>query len=258
MTTALIADDEPLLREALMRQLAKAWPKLEIVAQARNGREAIELFELHKPDICFLDIQMPGMSGVEAAQVIGRRAHIVFVTAYDQFAVQAFAAGVLDYLVKPVEPARLNETIERLKDRLAMTARAINSKKLIEELNCQLQNSSSPEYLSWLRVRIGIKVHVIAVEDIDYFQSEDKYTRLCWRSATETFSEGLLRTPIKGLLPQLDPNQFVQIHRSAIVNLSSISHVIRGQNDTGTAYFTGCNKTLPISRAHFSQFRTLL
>src|SRR5206468_7165104 len=119
--TALIADDEPLLRKALTRMLAKAWPELEVVIQARNGREAVELFEAQKPDICFLDVHMPGMSGVEAARMIGRRAHLVFVTAYDQYAVQAFDEGALDYLVKPVERARLADTVARLQERLRAT-----------------------------------------------------------------------------------------------------------------------------------------
>ena len=119
--TALIADDEPLLHDALARQLAAAWPELEIVAEARNGREAIRHFEARRPDVCFLDVHMPGLSGVEAAHHIGRRAHLVFVTAYDQYAVQAFAEGVLDYLVKPVEEPRLKETVARLRERLQLT-----------------------------------------------------------------------------------------------------------------------------------------
>jgi DNA-binding LytR/AlgR family response regulator len=118
IATALVADDEPLLREALVRLLAGAWPELRIVAQARNGREAIDLFETHHPNVCFLDVQMPGKTGVEAAQHIGRRAHLVFVTAFDQYAVEAFARGALDYLVKPVEPARLAETVQRLQERM--------------------------------------------------------------------------------------------------------------------------------------------
>jgi DNA-binding LytR/AlgR family response regulator len=258
MTTALIADDEPLLREALIGLLVQAWPELEIVAQARNGREAIELFGLKKPEVCFLDIRMPGISGIEAARQIGRRTHIVFVTAFDHFAIQAFETGALDYLVKPVELARLYETVERLKDRIAMASRAINSETLIEELNRQLQDFSQPEYLSWLRVRIGVKVRVIAVDDIDFFQSEDKYTLFSWHNQTETYSEGLVRTPIKALMPQLDPKKFARIHRSAIVKLASISHVIRGKNDTGTLYLKDSDKTLPVSRAHLSQFRAML
>src|SRR5262245_47760232 len=125
--TALIADDEPLLRESLERMLANAWSELRVVARARNGREAVDQFETAQPDICFLDVHMPGMTGVEAARHIGRRAHLVFVTAFDQYAVQAFAHGVLDYLVKPVEPARLDETVTRLKERLRASAPALNT-----------------------------------------------------------------------------------------------------------------------------------
>ena len=129
-----MADDEPLLREALVRMLASAWPELEVVAQARNGREAIDLFEAHKPHICFLDVQMPGKTGVEAAQHIGRRAHLVFVTAFDQYAVQAFAQGALDYLVKPVEPARLAETVQRLQERLRAAQPALDTEALLQQL----------------------------------------------------------------------------------------------------------------------------
>src|SRR5215510_2046968 len=137
--TALIADDEPLLREALAGQLAQVWPELEVIAQARNGREAVELFEARHPDVCFLDVHMPGLSGVEAAHRIGNRAHLVFVTAYDHYAVEAFAHGVLDYLVKPVEPARLAETVARLKARLAAAQPAANTASLLEQLAAQLE-----------------------------------------------------------------------------------------------------------------------
>src|SRR5690349_24232640 len=127
--TALIADDEPLLREALRRQLKVAWPDLEIVAEARNGREAVRLFDERHPDICFLDVHMPGLSGVDAANHIGRRAHVVFVTAFDHYAVQAFAQGALDYLLKPVEQPRLAETVNRLKERLHSSRPAINTEQ---------------------------------------------------------------------------------------------------------------------------------
>ena len=141
--TALIADDEPLLRDALERLLVQVWPELEIVAQARNGREAIDQFEAQQPDICFLDVHMPGMTGVEAARHIGRRAHLVFVTAYDQYAVQAFAQGVLDYLVKPVEPARLAETVARLQERLRAAQPALNTEALLQQLAASLQKQLS-------------------------------------------------------------------------------------------------------------------
>src|SRR5579859_5165876 len=139
MTSALIADDEPLLREALRRQLAQLWPELGIVAEARNGREAVEFFEALRPDVCFLDVHMPGLSGVDAARLIGRRAHLIFVTAFDQYAVEAFAQGVLDYLVKPLEPARLAETVSRLRDRLRAAEPATNTEVLLRQLATQLQ-----------------------------------------------------------------------------------------------------------------------
>ena len=141
--TALVADDEPLLREALVRQLSAAWPELRVVAEARNGREAIDLFAAHRPDICFLDVQMPGKSGVEAAQHIGRGAHLVFVTAFDQYAVQAFAQGALDYLVKPVEPARLAETVQRLQERLRASTPARDTEALLEQLAKALRPAAS-------------------------------------------------------------------------------------------------------------------
>src|SRR6478609_5667436 len=148
--TAIVADDEPLLREVLVRMLGHAWPALEVVAQARNGREAIDLFDARKPDICFLDVQMPGKTGVEAAQHIGRRAHLVFVTAFDQYAVQAFAEGALDYLVKPIEPARLADTVRRLQERLNASQPALNTEALIAQLAVAFRSPSTPQALSWV------------------------------------------------------------------------------------------------------------
>src|SRR6476661_5529558 len=151
---ALIADDEPLLLDALRRQLKVAWPELEIVAEARNGREAMRLFDERRPDICFLDVHMPGLSGVDAANHIGRRAHLVFVTAYDHYAVQAFAQGALDYLLKPVEQARLAETVSRLKERLQLSRPAINTEQLLQQLSEQLaklKGSGEGEPLRWIR-----------------------------------------------------------------------------------------------------------
>src|SRR5690348_15231610 len=176
--TALIADDEPLLREALERMLAQLWPELRVVAQARNGREAIDLFETHRPDICFLDVQMPGKSGVEAAQHIGRQAHLVFVTAYQEYAVQAFAQGVLDYLVKPVEPARLAETVARLQERLRLAQPALSTDELLQQLAQSLQRKAGPATLRWLRASIGQTVRLIAVEDVDFLRADEKYTQI--------------------------------------------------------------------------------
>src|SRR4051812_16657811 len=150
--TALIAEDEPVLRDALRRQLASAWPALEIVAEARNGREAVRLFDERHPDVCFLDVQMPGLSGVEAATHIGRRAHLVFVTAYGHYAVEAFARGALDYLLKPVDPARLLDTVGRLQERLQASRPAIHTAQLLQELGAQLarlQADRKDESLRW-------------------------------------------------------------------------------------------------------------
>src|SRR4051812_20912541 len=166
--TALIADDEPLLREALRRQLADVWPELAIVAEARNGREAVRLFEERHPDICFLDVHMPGLSGVDAANHIGRRAHLVFVTAYDHYAVQAFAQGALDYLLKPVEQSRLAETANRLKERLQSSRPAINTEQLLQQLAAQLGKlggGAKGEPLRWIRAQAGETVGPLPVED---------------------------------------------------------------------------------------------
>lgn len=255
--TALIAEDEPLLRETLQRQLAATWAELDVVALARNGREAVALFEQHRPDVCFLDVHMPGLSGVEAARVIGRRAHLVFVTAYDHYAVQAFAAGVLDYLVKPVEAARLAETVARLQERLAAAQPAANTDALLQQLAAQLQRGSAPLPLRWLRAQVGQTLHLIAVDDIDYLRADSKYTLVAWRGDGGRPGEALVRTPIKDLLAQLDPQQFAQIHRSVVVNLRAVSHVVRSDNDTATVFLRHRTETLPVSRSWLHLFRQM-
>ena len=181
--TALIADDEPLLRAALAKQLGEVWPELDITAQARNGREAIELFEAKRPAICFLDVQMPGASGIDAARAIGRRAHLVFVTAHVEYAVQAFAHGVLDYLVKPVESTRLAETVARLRERLETSQPATNTEALLRELATHLKKSGIPAPMHWLRAQTGQTLRLIAVDDVDYLRADTKYTRVAWRAA---------------------------------------------------------------------------
>ena len=255
--TALIADDEPLLRDALERMLVRAWPELKIVSRARNGREAIDQFEAQRPDICFLDVQMPGKTGVEAAQHIGRRAHLVFVTAYDQYAVQAFAQGVLDYLVKPVEPARLAETVTRLKERLRASQPALNTEALLQQLVANLARNKEPETLKWVRASVGQTVRLIAVDDIDYLRSEEKYTQIAWRDDAGQPRDAVIRTPLKELIGQLDPAQFAQVHRSVVVNLRAISHVTRGPNETANIHLKGRDQVLPVSRSYLHLFRQM-
>ena len=253
--TALIADDEPLLRKSLMRMLAEAWPELDIVGQARNGREAVEQFEALLPDICFLDVHMPGLSGVEAARYIGRRAHLVFVTAFDQYAVQAFEHGALDYLVKPVESARLTDTVGRLQERLLSAKPAPDTDALIEQLATRLRQDTAPTALKWIRASVGQTVRMIAVEEIDFLRSDEKYTRIAWRSNERESGEALIRTPLRELLAQLDATQFVQVHRAVVVNLRAISHVTRGENETAEIHLRGRSEVLPVSRSHLHHFR---
>jgi DNA-binding LytR/AlgR family response regulator len=257
--TALIADDEPLLRDELAALLAQAWPELEVVAQARNGREAVEGVEAHRPDVCFLDVQMPGLSGVDAARQIGARAHIVFVTAFDQYALKAFEQGVLDYLVKPVEPDRLASTVARLQDRLrsAQPAPAPATEELLHQLATHLQRRGGPASLRWIRATVGHGVRLIAVDDIDFIRSDEKYTLIAWRADGGKPSEALISTPLKTLLAQLDDTQFAQVHRSVAVNLRSISQVTRGVNETAQIHLKGRDEVLPVSRSFLHLFRQM-
>jgi DNA-binding LytR/AlgR family response regulator len=255
--TALVADDEPLLREQLVRMLAAAWPQLQVVAQARNGREAIDLFDEHHPHICFLDVQMPGKTGVEAAQHIGRRAQLVFVTAFDQYAVQAFAQGALDYLVKPVEPARLAETVLRLQERLRVPAPTRDLDALLAQLARVLNPSGGQETLRWFKASVGSTVRLIAVEDVDYLRAEEKYTQVAWHDDAGQPREAVIRTSLKDLIPQLDAAQFAQVHRSVVVNLSAVSHITRGENETADIHLKRRPEVLPVSRSYLHLFRQM-
>jgi DNA-binding LytR/AlgR family response regulator len=257
--TALIADDEPLLREALRRQLASVWPELEIVAEARNGREAVRLFDERHPEICFLDVHMPGLSGVDAANHIGRRAHLVFVTAYDHYAVQAFAQGALDYVLKPVEQARLAETASRLKERLQASRPAVNTEQLLQQLSAQLatlQGRGKRQPLRWIRAQAGRTVRLIAIGDVDYLRSDAKYTLVGWRDGGRP-AEAVVRMPLKDLLDQLDSDQFAQVHRSVVVNLRAIRHVTRHDNETAEIHLKGRGDVLPVSRNYVHLFRQM-
>jgi DNA-binding LytR/AlgR family response regulator len=257
--TALVAEDEPVLREALVQQLAQAWPELDVVAQARNGREAVEQFEAHHPDICFLDVHMPGLSGVDAARKIGRRAHLVFVTAFDDYAVEAFAHGVLDYVMKPVEPARLADTVARLQQRVAAAQPALDTQAVLQKLADQLaelQRGVAPRPLRWIRAQVGRTVRLIAVDAIDYLRADTKYTLIAWRGDAGEPAEALVRTGLKELLAQLDPALFAQVHRSVVVNLRAIRHVVRG-DDAAEIHLNGRPEVLPVSRSYLHLFRQM-
>lgn len=254
--TALIADDEPLLRQSLARMLGEVWPELQLVAEARNGREAVELFEAHRPQVCFLDVRMPGMSGVDAARRIGTSARLVFVTAFTDYAVDAFDQGALDYLVKPVEVARLRDTVSRLKERLHQAAPQDLVARL-EELAARLDHPRSSGPLRWIKASIGASVQLIPVERVDYLQSDGKYTNVAWRDPEGLQRESLVRLSLRDLVRQLDQAAFVQVHRSFAVHLASVSHVVRHDNETGTLHLHGRNVTIPVSRSRIHLFRQM-
>lgn len=255
--TALIAEDEPLLRKSLQRQLAEAWPTLEVVALARNGREALSMFETHRPDVCFLDVHMPGVDGIEAARAIGARAQLVFVTAFHEYAVQAFEQGALDYLVKPVEAARLAATVARVQERLRSARFLPDTEALLDQLAARLRRDATPEPLRWLRASVGSSLRLVPVDEIDYLRSDEKYTRIAWRGDEGRPGEALIRTPLKDLVPQLDSAHFVQVHRSVVVNLRSVSEVQRGDNETATIHLKGRPERLPVSRSYLHHFKQM-
>jgi DNA-binding LytR/AlgR family response regulator len=255
---AVIADDEPLLRERLADHLARLWPQLQVVGQARNGREAVELFEAHGPQVVFLDVHMPGMSGIEAARMIGTgagaQAQIVFVTAYEQYAVQAFERGALDYLVKPFEPERLAQTVERLQARLASPPSPAPLSSVLDELAQALaeRRAAATPRLQWIRASVGSTVRLVPVDELIYLRSDEKYTLVVW-----TGGEALIRKTIRELVEELDGDVFVQVHRSVIVNLKHVAQVTRGSNETADVHLKGRKETLPVSRSFLGVFRQM-
>jgi DNA-binding LytR/AlgR family response regulator len=266
MATALIADDEPLLRAQLRTRLAAIWPELKIIIEAENGRQVVEYFDAedqaHLPSICFLDIHMPGLNGLEAARRIGKRAHIAFITAFDQYAVEAFERGAIDYVLKPINDARLAETVARLKERLARQdlPRAAgdasgDASPALEEILARLSERLAPRvsaYLQWVKASVGSTVRLIQVDDVLYFHADDKYTRVVLED-----SEVLIRKPIKELLEELDPAKFWQIHRATIVNSGAIAGVVRGLRDQADLKLKGRPEALTVSRAFTHLFKQM-
>lgn len=253
--TALIADDEPLLREQLVAQLARLWPELQIVAQARNGREAVEMFDELQPRVAFLDVHMPGMNGVEVARRIGRRAEVVFVTAFDRYAVEAFRQGAIDYVVKPIEAERLLDSVQRLQTRLgaADVSRRPELEALLDRIAQEMrQRAGAPKYLQWIKASVGNAVRLIRIEQVLYLRSDAKYTVVAWEGG-----EALIRTPLRELAEALDPDCFVQVHRSAIVNLMHVDRFSHGPGDSGEVHLKGRSERLAVSRSCVHLFRQM-
>lgn len=278
MPRAVIADDERLMREQLRARLTEVWPELEIVAEAKNGLEAVALTEQYHPDIVFLDIRMPGLTGVDAARQIAQLptfdeangwpgCEIVFITAYDQYAVQAFEQGVVDYVLKPAERERLQLTVQRIQARTAQREQAQNAvpqqepdalpthtpamAQLLQQLGQQLSPAKTAK-LQWIQASVRNAIQMIAVEDVLFFISDEKYTRVQTASV-----EALIRKPIKELLEELDMQQFWQIHRSTLVNVKAISGVSRDERGRQLVSVRGSNEKLEVSRSYTGLFKAM-
>ncbi|MDJ0781327.1 MAG: LytTR family DNA-binding domain-containing protein [Desulfosarcinaceae bacterium] len=252
--TAVIVDDEAELRGYLKRLLAALWPELSICAEAADGAQALKLIHDHRPQIAFLDIRMPGLSGLEvAARLTPKRpCHIVFVTAYDTYAVDAFEQRAVDYLLKPITEERLRQTVDCLKEKLAAAAPPTELAALVADLLAKRAAERSAPYLEWLRVQRGDGVELVPVADIIYFQSQDKYTGAVSRTRTH-----LLRTTIRALCAQLDPDRFWQVHRSTIVQVAQIANVDRSLTGRGLIRLKERPETLTVSRPYLQRFRQM-
>jgi DNA-binding LytR/AlgR family response regulator len=272
---ALIADDERLMREQLRARLADVWPELEIVGEAKNGLEAVQMTEAHHPDLVFLDIRMPGMTGIEAAREIAQLptdesdesgagaegwhgCEIVFITAYDQYAIEAFEQGVVDYVLKPAERERLAVTVERIRKRLAQ--RRDNSsdesdaappamQQLLQKLAARMDPGKVPQ-LRWIQATVGQNIQMIPVDEVLFFISDEKYTRV--QTAT---LEALIRKPIKELIDELDAEVFWQIHRSTLVNTKFIAGVSRDMRGRQLVAVKGHPQKLEVSRSFAGLFK---
>jgi len=250
MTTVLIAEDEPLMRERLLEMLAVAWPEARVVLVAENGNDAWDGFLDCEPDVAFLDIRMPGLSGLEVAERIGKLAHVVFVTAYDQYAVDAFDAGAVDYVLKPVQADRLDKAVARLREKLDSDKRAPDDLgDLLQHLKSALPGMRQ-ERTKWLKASVGRQIRLIDVDEVLFFQSDSKYTRVVLRD-----SEALVRMPLKDLLSGLDRDKFWQIHRGTVVNAGAIAAAERIDAERLQVLLRDCDEKLPVSRTFAHLFR---
>jgi len=252
--TAVVADDERLMREQIITSLKQAWPELVIVGEASNGREAVAMVQSLEPDIVFLDISMPGMDGIQAAQALAGQAHVVFVTAHDQYAISAFQHGAVDYLLKPAsaDPERVALTCERLRARLKQAPDPMDD--LLAQLSQRLGTSALKprEYMRWVQASVGANIRMIPTSDILFFRAEDKYTRVQTRGF-----EALIRKPIKELIDELDPDEFWQIHRSTVVRVDAVEQVSRDFRGRQLVHVKGSQERLEVSRTFNHLFKQM-
>jgi DNA-binding LytR/AlgR family response regulator len=250
---ALIADDEEQLRKYLKARLSEVWPDLVICGEARNGREAMEIIEKQRPEIVFLDIRMPGLTGVEVARKIAGSCRVVFVTAYDEYAVEAFEKGAVDYLLKPVTRERLEKTAKRLQEQMGSSSQTSSeAAEIMERLLAGLAERKAPSYLRWVRVQHKDGVRLLPVEEVCYFQASDKYTLVKTKGG-----DSLIRKTIKELVDELDPNQFWQVHRGTIVNASCVAQVGRSLTGRGVVRLKDRPETLTVSHRYMHVFKQM-
>lgn len=252
MYRAIIADDEKELRTYLKSILSEIWPDLMICGEAKNGKEALELVESKHPQIAFLDIRMPGLSGMEVAKRIAAQCRIVFVTAFDQYAVEAFEKEALDYLLKPVSKDRLTQTVQRLKNQLDASIEPPRLTEVVEQVLSKLPGRGKPDFLRWIKTQDKDSIRLIPVEEADYFKAEDKYTLVMTKDG-----ESLIKKSIKELVQELDPARFWQIHRGTIVNVSKIDKVSRSFTGRGVLKMKGRPELLIVSRSYLHLFKQM-
>ena len=254
MFECVVAEDEELLRTSLLLQLGEVWPGLRIVAECEDGASALEAIAEHKPDVAFLDIRMPGLTGIEVAAALSEvspRTQVVFVTAYDQYAIDAFEQGAVDYLLKPVARDRLQATVQRLQARVAAgRPDPATLDALLQHLARWPAEPEAAPPLAWITANSGRETRLIMLDEVAYFRADSKYTVVVTAEG-----EALLRTPLKELLEALDPRQFRQVHRSVIVNLKAVASVVRDDSGKGELRLRGGDATLPVSAPYMALFR---
>jgi DNA-binding LytR/AlgR family response regulator len=251
MTTAIIADDEDLPRKDLRRMLNELWPELEIVAECEHGTEALEAIQNYTPDIAFLDIRMPGMTGLDVANATKGRCHAVFTTAYDNHALEAFSAGAIDYLLKPISRERLVDAIARLKARLETKAAPSDLSQLMQELDKRL-HPQNVERIRWISASVGDTIKMFPIDKILFFTSDEKYTRVVCSD-----DEAHVRKPLKEIIDGLDPEVFWQIHRSVVVRADAIAKAHRDELGKVTVQLRGCKDLLKVSQAYAWRFKPM-
>jgi len=245
--TAILAEDEKVLRDELRQRLGELWPELIVVGEAGTGIEALQLLEKQMPDLMFLDIQMPGLTGLEVAHQAQGRCHIVFVTAYDAYAVAAFETGALDYVLKPLERERLRLAVDRVRQRLGSTPQ--NLEALLRDL---IRNAEPRKYLRWINASVGNLMQLITVDEVVYFQADAKYTRVVTATC-----EALIRKHLTELRNELDPSVFWQVHRSTIVNANAIAGVSRDMFGHINLKLKRRDEKLNVSESHAHLFRQM-